>query len=231
MIWQLATDEIVVEILAAGPGAGISGIVVARGAASGAAIGDEVFGRIRGGQPETFMVFRRGSLARKPAALSHDEAALLAAVGPAALSAVRLSGARAGDRVMITDASDEAGAIVVQIAKARGSRVTAVCPDRDVPLVWELGADEVVSRDRAGESGRFAAVIDTQRSVTPEIADQLLEPAGRLIVLQEDDVGEVALDELVALVERDRVFPVLHRGTDARGTSDACDSTKTGGRR
>jgi NADPH:quinone reductase-like Zn-dependent oxidoreductase len=230
MFWQLAADEVLVEILAVGPGAGISGIVVARGAACDAAIGDEIFGRIRGGQPDTFVVCRRESLARKPAALSHVEAALLAAVGPAALSAVRLSGARAGDRVMITDASDEAGAIVVQIAKARGSHVTAVCPDRDVPLVWDLGADEVVSPDRAGESGRFAAVIDTHRSVTPAIADQLLEPEGRLIVLQEGDVGEVALDELVALVERDRIFPVLHRGTGVRGTPDACDP-KRGGQR
>ena len=208
-----ATDEVLVEVVAVravGSGAGFSGIVVERGPASGLALGDEVFGTISAehGVPP-FIVCRPGTVAPKPAMLAHREAAVLAAVGPAALSAIRRSGARPGDRVMITGACDETGAVAVQIARARGHHVTAICRDRDVPRAWELGADAVVAREReVGDRARFVAVIDTDGSVTPELAAQLLEADGRLISIRDGIPDEIAAGELAALVERDRVFPV-----------------------
>jgi NADPH:quinone reductase-like Zn-dependent oxidoreductase len=223
-----ATDEVVVEVRGTGSDDGFSGIVVEGGAGPGPTVGDEVFGVVptRVG-PAELVLCRRRALARKPAALAYAEAAALAEAGWIALRAVRLSEVGVGDRVMITGADGGGGAIAVQIAKIRGSHVTAVCGDRDVPLVWDLGADEVRARERGPcDRGRFEAVIDTDRSVTPEIAEQLLEPEGRLIAIRRGDIhvwsargvpvavqqasppGEIDLSELVELVEREGVFPI-----------------------
>jgi NADPH:quinone reductase-like Zn-dependent oxidoreductase len=229
---RAAPDEIVVEVVAVravGPGVGFSGVVTEAGAGPGPAVGDEVFGMTSAREGlGSRVVCHRDAVAAKPAALAHLEAAALAAVGPAAVSAIRLSATGPGDRVMITGAGDDAGAIAVQIATARGSRVTAVCRDRDVPLVWDLGADEVIAIERpGGESARFAAVIDTDQSVTRETAETLLEPDGRLIAVRGGRVEvssangatvvaprgtrpeEVAPHDLVALVEHDHIFPVV----------------------
>ncbi len=209
-----------------GPGDGFSGVIVDGGSGQGAAVGDEVVGTVPAGQaPSASIVCHRRTLAPKPAALAHAEAAILASVGPAALRATRLSGARPRDRVLVTGAGSDAGAIAVQLAKLRGSHVTAVCPARDVPLLWDLGADEVIASERgAGDSGPFRAVIDTDQSVTPEAAALLLEPDGRLVAIRDGTVLIAAaralqaatphaaddgdLLELVDLVERDGVFPV-----------------------
>jgi NADPH:quinone reductase-like Zn-dependent oxidoreductase len=208
-----AADEVLVEVVAvraAGSAAGCSGIVVRRGPASGLALGDEVFGTIPAADVASrFVVCRRGVVAPKPAALAHREAAVLAAVGPPALAALRRAGARPGDRVLITGAGDDTGAIAVQIARVRGHHVTAICRDRDVPLVWELGADDVLAREReVGDRARFVAVIDTDGSVTAELAARLLAPGGRMISARGEAPVVIAASELVALVERDRIFPV-----------------------
>jgi NADPH:quinone reductase-like Zn-dependent oxidoreductase len=141
--------------------------------------------------------------------LTHAEAAVLAGAGRLALRAARLCNAGPRDRVMITGASSDAGALAVQIVKARGGHVTAVCCARDVPLVWDLGADQVLEGAAEG-STRFAAVIDADRSVTPELAAALLDPGGRLVAIDALDGGpdEDDLDELAELVERHGVFPL-----------------------
>ncbi len=223
-----ATDEVVVEVRVMGPGTGFSGVVLDCDAGSGLAVGDEVFGTLCPGDDRgPFVACRRQALAHKPASLAHAEAAVLAGAGPVALAATRLSGARPRDRVMITGAGSDAGAIAVQVAKVMGAHVTAVCSDRDVPLVWDLGADQVRARERgAGDSERFAAVIDTDQSITPVTAGQLLEPDGRLIALRDRDIhvstargvsvavlsrsasDQIDLIELTDLVERSGVFPL-----------------------
>ncbi len=223
-----ATDEVVVEVRGKGPGDGFAGIVVEGGAGPGPAVGDDVFGVVSAGVGSgELVVCRRSALTRKPAALAYAEAAALAEAGFVALRTMRLADTGAGDRVMITGADAGAGAIAVQLAKIRGSHVTALCADRDVPLVWDLGADDVHARERGlGGRGCFAAVIDTDGSVTPEIARHLLEPGGRLIAIQSGAIrvssargapvaveaarppGELDLRELVELVERDGVFPI-----------------------
>jgi NADPH:quinone reductase-like Zn-dependent oxidoreductase len=197
------TIEIVAEVRGAGR-VGFSGVVVERG--------DEVFGALEA-VTGRIVVVPSDRLAPKPPSLSHPEAAALAAFAPAVLSALQRSAARPGDRVLITGASDDAGAIAVQIARLRGIRVTAVCRDRDVPLVWDLGADEVLADDRdPRDSGPFSAVIDTDHSVTPELADRLLRRDGTLIAIDDAAPTDGAPDELVELVERDRVFPVIKPG-------------------
>jgi hypothetical protein len=65
-------------------------------------------------------------------------------------------------------------------------------------------------------------VIDTDRSITPELAERWLRPDGRWIAIRDGRVDlatprgapiaaraeAITLRELAALVERDRIFPI-----------------------
>jgi NADPH:quinone reductase-like Zn-dependent oxidoreductase len=83
-----------------------------------------------------------------PAAMSFADAAALPLAGMTALQGLRdggklpLEGARA--RVLVIGASGGVGHFAVQLARAMGAHVTGVCSTRNVALVHELGAHEVI---------------------------------------------------------------------------------------
>lgn len=54
---------------------------------------------------------------------------------------------QAGDHVLVAGASGGVGSAVVQLAKLRGARVTAIAGDSKMQQVRALGADNVVGRD------------------------------------------------------------------------------------
>ena len=225
-------DQVLVHVHAARANAGFSGVVVEVGRdVASVRAGEAVFGTGPGCPPEAELVLcRASSLSRKPARLLHREAAALPLPGTVALRAIRLAGARHGDRVLIAGASTSTGSLALQIAKAGGNQVTGACPDRDVPLVWELGADHVYAPERSPEgSTRFAAIIDTNDSVTPDQAQDLLQPDGRFVAVRADAIHvytasgtpvvvravsppeENDLVDLAELVEHDCLFPLHER--------------------
>ena len=143
-------------------GSDVSGEIIAVGDdVSRFRVGDDVFclldaapkpswtGFARGGGYAEQVVTREDTLARKPPSLSHPEAA---SVPLAALTAyqvlVHMAGMRAGDEVLINGASGGTGIFAVQIAKARGGIVTAVCSAGNHERVAGLGADRLVDYRR-----------------------------------------------------------------------------------
>jgi NADPH:quinone reductase-like Zn-dependent oxidoreductase len=130
-------------------GADVSGRVEALGSAvTNLRIGDEVFG-ICGGAWAEYASARADRLAVKPANVSFEQAAAVPVAAVTALQALRDKGnVQPGHKVLINGASGGVGTFAVQIAKAYGAEVTAVCSTRNVELVRGLGADRVVDYTR-----------------------------------------------------------------------------------
>lgn len=131
-------------------------------------VGDEVYGLSvtalgRPGAHAERVVIPAGDLRRKPPDLGFDIAATLPVAGLTALNCLRLCGDLAGKHVLVNGASGGVGHMAVQIAVARGARVTAVCGTANTAFVSGLGATEVIDykiRDFTKDGVTFDAVVD-----------------------------------------------------------------------
>jgi NADPH:quinone reductase-like Zn-dependent oxidoreductase len=106
--------------------------------------GDEVFGRVKGGFAE-FVCVNENSFVLKSANSSFEEAAAVPIAALTALQGLRDTGKiQSGQKVLINGASGGVGTFAVQIAKAFGAEVTAVCSTRNLEIVRSIGADHVI---------------------------------------------------------------------------------------
>ena len=125
--------------------------------------GDEVFGTSGAAWAE-YAPAREVRLVRKPANVSFEEAAAVPVAALTALQALRDKGnVQPGQKVLINGASGGVGTFAVQIAKALGADVTAVCSTRNVDQTRALGADRVVDynqEDFTRRSERHDVMID-----------------------------------------------------------------------
>jgi NADPH:quinone reductase-like Zn-dependent oxidoreductase len=130
-------------------GGDVAGRVEAVGkAVTGLHAGDEVFGTSGGAWAE-YAPALEAKLALKPAGLSFEEAAAVPVAGITALQAIRdHAHVQPGQKVLINGASGGVGTFAVQIAKAYGAEVTAVCSTGNVDQARALGADHVVDYTR-----------------------------------------------------------------------------------
>ena len=111
--------------------------------------GDEVFGYLpsatgRGTFAE-YVCANENAITLKPANLTFEQAAAVPLAAMTALQGLRDKGnIQPGQKVLINGASGGVGTFAVQIAKAFGAEVTAVCSTRNLEMVRSLGADHVI---------------------------------------------------------------------------------------
>jgi NADPH:quinone reductase-like Zn-dependent oxidoreductase len=130
-------------------GMDVAGVVTAVGAdVTRFRPGDEVYGTCETGSFAEQATAKHHRLARKPATISFAQAAATPISGVTALQSIRGAGVRPGHRVLITGAGGGVGSFAVQLAKAYGASVTAVCSPSKVELVRSLGADAVIDYTR-----------------------------------------------------------------------------------
>ena len=155
--WHLLTADILFVRFASGLlkpkvhilGADVAGVVEKTGSAvTGFKPGDEVFGSLAmsgtGGLAE-FAAAPASRFSLKPEELSFDEAAALPMASITALQALRDRGkVSAGKKVLINGAAGGVGTFAIQIAKAYGAEVTAVCSGKNHEQAKALGADFVI---------------------------------------------------------------------------------------
>ena len=148
--------------------------------------GDEVFGARTGALAE----YVRGgpkSFAPMPAGLTFEQAAAVNMAGTTALQGLRDKGQiKPGQRVLINGATGGVGTFAVQIAKAFGAHVTAVCSTTKVDMVRSLGADEVIDytrQDFTRGGQRYDLIFDVAASRSLSDCRRVLAPNGILVMV------------------------------------------------
>lgn len=154
------------------PGADFSGVVEAVGNGVGQfKVGDCVFGEtLKGGAFAEFTAVPANVCALMPEGSSFPEMACVPIAGITALQALTIHGkVGKGESVLINGSSGGVGHFAVQIAKAHGAKVTAVCSSRNVDFVKSLGADQVIAYDQENihqHNGKYDLIIDTNGNLS-----------------------------------------------------------------
>jgi len=148
--------------------------------------GDEVFGgKDRSTFAEYVSIPAKGAVVAKPASVTFEQAAAVPVAAITALQALRDHGrVRPGQQVLINGASGGVGSFAVQIAKAFGAHVTAVCSPRNLETARSLGADRVIdyTRDdftRSSES--YDLMIDIAGNHSWSECKRVLAPTGTMV--------------------------------------------------
>jgi NADPH:quinone reductase-like Zn-dependent oxidoreductase len=155
-------------------GTDFAGVVDAVGkGVTGVAVGDRVYGIVvtmfgRPGSHAELMTVAAKQVRRMPEWLSFADAAALPVAALTALAGLRLAGDRAGRRVLVNGATGGVGHFAVQIARARGADVTAVCSAKNAEHALALGAAKVLdyrTQDFTKGAERYDFVFDPHAAV------------------------------------------------------------------
>jgi NADPH:quinone reductase len=227
-------------------GADVSGVVEEVGpSVADLAPGDEVyytpeiFGPGSNGAYAEYNVVDADIVARKPASLSHEEAAAVPLAGGTAYEAlVRRLDLKVGETVLIHGGAGGVGSSAVQIARAAGARVLATAGTENQETLKSLGVDvaidymqdnvtETVLDDTAGAG--VDAVLDAVGGDTVVNSIPATRPYGRIATIlggQGDFTPlyvnnqvlhgvllareRARLDEMARLIERGQVKPLVN---------------------
>jgi NADPH:quinone reductase-like Zn-dependent oxidoreductase len=170
------------------PGADVVGTIVAFGPdVHDLRVGDTVFGESPGGGCSGFAVVASDHVAPVPDGVETHAAAATPVAGLTALQALRTHAkTQPGEHVLVNGAAGGVGTFTVQIAKALGAEVTAVCSTRNVEMVRRLGADTVIdytTDDFVEQRERFDVMVDNVGNRKPAECKSVLRPAGRYVAI------------------------------------------------
>jgi len=186
--WKLLSGKApVLPPLPLVPGGDIAGVVDAVGeGVSGVAVGDEIFAHpgLTGGYAEAVLI-DPAAAARKPVALTPAEAAGLPLVALTAWQGLAADGRDlSGLHVLVHNAAGGVGMAAVQIAKARGARVTGTASPANADYVRSLGADAVVdfrAEPVAGQPQDVDILVDLVGNSKESGLWSLIRPGGSAI--------------------------------------------------
>lgn len=174
----------------------VSGVIESIGpGVSAFAPGDEVWytPQIFDGQGSyaEYHVAAESIIARKPASLSHLEAASLSLVGGTVWEALTVRAVlRVGESILIHGGAGGVGHVAIQVAKAMGARVFTTVREANAEFVRSLGADvvidytqedyvEAIMRETAGHG--VDVVFDTIGGDTLSRSADVLAQLGRVV--------------------------------------------------
>ena len=128
--------------------------------------GDRVFGEtLEGGAFAQYTCVPENACSIIPKGLEFIDMASTPIAGVTALQALITHGKlKEGESVLINGSSGGVGHFAVQIAKAYGAKVTAVCSSKNKDFVKSLGADEVIAYDQESihkHNRKYDLIVDT----------------------------------------------------------------------
>ena len=166
-------------------GTEFAGEIEAVGAAvSEFAVGDRVFGNsgLRfGAHAEYIAMPVSARMARMPAGMSFEEAAPITDGALNALTCLKQADLRTGRTILIYGASGAIGTAGVQLARAFGADVTAVCNTKNLELVRSLGADRVIDytqEDFTKNGQTYDVILDAVGKLSFRRCRRSLQPNG-----------------------------------------------------
>jgi len=166
-------------------GTEFAGEIEAVGAAvSEFAVGDRVFGNsgLRfGAHAEYIAMPVSARIARMPAGMSFEEAAPITDGALNALTCLKQADLRTGRTILIYGASGAIGTAGVQLARAFGADVTAVCNTKNLELVRSLGADRVIDytqEDFTKNGQTYDVILDAVGKLSFRRCRRSLQPNG-----------------------------------------------------
>ena len=169
------------------PGRDFSGVITAVGdAVKDLKVGDEVFGVCDVNTEAAYaekIAIRSAIVAKKPASLSHTEAAALALIGLTALVAIEDTlKLKSGETILIQGGAGGVASFAVQVAKHIGARVITTTSAGNRDYLLGLGADEVIdynAQDFTKAVSGVDAVFDTVGGDVAKRSFNVLRPGGR----------------------------------------------------
>jgi NADPH:quinone reductase-like Zn-dependent oxidoreductase len=168
-------------------GRDFSGVVSAVGAGvQDLKVGDEVFGVLEAGRDGTYcekIAVGASIVAKKPAGMSHVDAAALALIGLTALRSVEDTlKLKSGETILIQGGAGGVAGFAIQLAKHLGARVITTTSTGNLGFVRDLGADEVIdykTTDFTKAVKNCDAVFDTVGDDVALKSFAVLKPGGR----------------------------------------------------
>jgi NADPH:quinone reductase-like Zn-dependent oxidoreductase len=168
-------------------GRDFSGVVSALGAGvDDLRVGDEVFGVLEAGRDGTYaekIAIGAAVVAKKPAGLSHVDAAALALTGLTALCSVEDSlKLKSGETILIQGGAGGVASFAIQLAKHIGAHVITTASTANLDFVRALGADQVIdykTTDFTKVVKNCDAVFDTVGGDVALRSFAVLKPGGR----------------------------------------------------
>ena len=168
-------------------GRDFSGVISALGAGvQDLKIGDEVFGVLEAGRDGTYcekIAVGAAIVAKKPAGMSHIDAAALALIGLTALRSVEDTlKLKSGETILIQGGAGGVAGFAIQLAKHIGARVITTTSTGNLGFVRDLGADEVIdykTTDFTKVVKNCDAVFDTVGGDVAVKSFAVLKPGGR----------------------------------------------------
>lgn len=156
-------------------------------------VGDAVFGQAAADADGTFadyLVIPADRVARKPAGITHIEAASLPNVLMAAWDGLfsPSSGIEIapGQVILVNGAAGGIGSVAVQLARWRGARVIGTASAGNLDLVRDLGAEprDYAASDWLDGIARLDGVIDTADGSSADRLCAAIRPGGRYVALR-----------------------------------------------
>jgi NADPH:quinone reductase-like Zn-dependent oxidoreductase len=179
------------------------------------AVGDPVFAVCDVGQEGTYaerIAIKAAIVARKPASISHVDAAALALAGLTALVSIEDTlKLRAGETILIQGGAGGVASMAIQLAKHIGARVITTASAANYAYLRGIGADQIIdynAQDFTKMVSGCDAVFDTVGGDVTQRSFAVLKPGGRAAFIasgaQAPKPGRGDVQSLRPQVGRDR---------------------------
>lgn len=151
--------------------------------------GQPVFGLagVKGGAHGEYVAVGVDRVMALPSGLGHEEGAAFFFGGLTATSCLLDHvGGLSGLRILVNGATGSVGSATVQIAAAKGARVTAVCSASNHDLARKLGAQAVIDYRTEAIGGTYDVIVDVIGTLPWARAQGFLAPGGKLLLVSGD---------------------------------------------